>query len=342
MTFKVVNTIYMPGINYGEKLLEPLDADLTTGLWQTEEDLLENTANADAVICSGPSQSFTPRVLNALSRCRIVASLGIGYDRIHLDTATQMGIAVTNLPEFCLDEVATHTIALIMALARGLFQIDREIRKTQIHLVPLKRDNLEKLAHPILRMRNQTLGIIGFGRIGTSVANKAKNFGMRIIAYDPYVFEGVMLSHDVTPVDLDTLLRESDYISINASLNDDTRNMISRDEFKKMKHSSYLINTARGEIVDQSALEEALEDGQITGAGLDVTGVEPIPEDSPLLKLPNVILTGHSAWYSTTSDSESEFWSKAMVQVILALKGKWPTYVVNSEVKKLWFEKWCK
>lgn len=342
MSFEVVNTTYMPGLDFGEKLLEPLGANLISGMWRTEEDLLENAANADAVICSGPSQSFTPRVLNAFSRCRILASLGIGYDRIHLETATQMGIVVTNMPDYCLDEVSTHTIALIMALCRGLFQIDREVRETQIHLVPMKRDNFKKFTYPVSRMRDQTLGIIGFGRIGTSVANKAKGLGMKIIAYDPYVLEGVMLSHDVTPVDLDTLLRESDYISINSSLNEETRGMIGHEEFKKMKPSSYLINTARGGIVEQSALEEALKEGQITGAGLDVTGVEPIPKDSPLLKMPNVILTGHSAWYSITSDSESVFWSKAMVQVISALKGEWPTYAVNTEVKKLWLEKWGK
>ena len=191
-------------------------------------------------------------------------------------------------------------------------------------------------------MRGQTLGIIGLGKIGTTVALKAKGLGLRVIAYDPYVLGAVMMSRGVEPVDLDTLLRESDYVSINAALTDETRNLINLDAFRKMKPTCYLINTARGGIVQQSALLEALEKGLIAGAGLDVTADEPIKAGNPILKFPNVILTGHSAWYSEAADSNAEYWHKAMTQVVSALKGEWPIYAVNPEIKDKWLERWGK
>ena len=342
MSFKVVNAIYIPGPDFGEKLLEPLDATLVNGFWRTEEELISNAADADAVICAGPLQPFTRKVIGALSKCRIVASLGNAYDRIDLEAATGYGIAITNVPDYCIDEVSGRAIALMLALGYKLFQLDREVREKQINFVPPNRKTVTEIAYPIFRMHDQTLGIVGLGRIGTATALKARGLGMRIIAYDPYVLGAVMVSRGVEPVDLDTLLRESDFIAIHALLNEETRNMIGYEEFKKMKPTCYFINDARGAIVDQPALIKALHEGLIAGAGLDVTVDDPIAPDNPLLKMPNVILTGHSAWYSTVSDSGPEFWYKPMSQVILALKGKWPLYAVNPEVEKKWLEKWGK
>lgn len=150
-----------------------------------------------------------------------------------------------------------------------------------------------------------------------------------------------MVSHGVEPADFNTLLRDSDFIIIHAALSKETRNMIGYDEFKKMKPTSYLINTARGEIIDQIALIRALQEGLIAGAGLDVTADEPMAPDNPLLRMPNVILTGHSAWYSTAADGP-EFWHRPMSQVVLTLNGKWPVCAVNPEVEKRWKEKWGK
>jgi D-3-phosphoglycerate dehydrogenase len=340
MSFKVVNTMAIPGIGYGEELLEPFDATLIAGRWITEDDLIRHTKDADAVICASPDQPWNQKVLNTLSRCRILATMSIGYDRIHLETARKIGLAVTNLPDFCIDEVSSQAIAFIMALGRRLFPLDRAVREHQPHLAPANRKGLADFAYPIFRMRDQTLGIVGLGKIGTAVALKAHGLGMRVIAHDPNVLGGVMLSRGVEPVDFNTLLLRSDYISINADLNEETRGMFGREEFKKMKPTCYLINTARGEIVQQAALMVALRDGHIAGAGLDVTEDEPIGAGNPILKMPNVILTGHSAWYSTTSDSAAELWHKAMIQVAMALKGEWPSYAVNPEVKKRWLEKW--
>ncbi|MBW1997597.1 MAG: C-terminal binding protein [Deltaproteobacteria bacterium] len=340
MTFKVVNTFVIPEIDYGEELLEGLDTKLENGLWASEEDLVLHCKDADAVICTSPAQEWSEKVLDSFSRCRVIATTSIGYDRIPLEAATERVIAVTNIPDYCIDEVSSQAIALMMALARRLFQLDREVRENRTHFTPGNREAVREILSPILRTRDQVLGIIGFGKIGTAVALKAKGLGMRVIAYDPYVLGAIMRTHGVEPVDLDTLLRESDIISINANLTAETRNMIGERAFKKMKPTCYLVNTARGGIVDQDALVKALQDGVIAGAGLDVLVVEPIPANDPLLGMPNVILTGHSAWYSTTADSPTEYWHKAMGQVIMALRGEFPTYTVNPDVRKDWLKKW--
>jgi D-3-phosphoglycerate dehydrogenase len=163
---------------------------------------------------------------------------------------------------------------------------------------------------------------------------------MRVMAYDPYVLDAVMESRGVKPVDLDKLLGESDFISLHTPLTPETSNMIGYEEFKKMKPTCYFINTARGGCVDQAALIRALQEGLIAGAGIDVTVDEPIAADNPLITMPNVILTGHSAWYSNRADFEIFY--KPMTQVVAALKGEWPVYAVNTEVKEKWLEKWGK
>ncbi len=340
MGFRVLNTVLVAGMNFGEDLLKPLGATLVSGNWNTEDDLIANGKDADGIICAGPSQPWTRRVITTLSRCRIISTLSIGYDKIHVETATQMGIAVTNLPDYCIDEVSSQAIAFVMGLGRKLVQVDKAVRERQPRLSPPSRESVKEILYPMFRMRGQTLGIIGFGKIGTTVALKARGLGLRVIAYDPYVLGAVMLSHGVEPKDLDALLRESDFVSINALLTDETRGMIGPEQFKKMKPTCYVINTARGEIIQESALIEALKQGLIAGAGLDVTSREPIPQDDPILNFPNVILSGHSAWYSTTSDSDNELWQKPMTQVIMALQGKWPTYAVNPEGKQAWLERW--
>jgi D-3-phosphoglycerate dehydrogenase len=341
MSFKVINSVFSPELEFGESLLASMDAELLNGRWLNEDDLIDNTADADAIVCSGPIQNWTPRVIQTLTQCRILASLGIGYDSIHLETATEMGIVVTNIPDYCIDEVSSHAIALMLALGRKLFQIDKCVRDHHINFVPPRRKPIAEFLSPIQRLRDQTVGIIGMGKIGTATALKAKGLGMRVVAHDPYVLNEVMASRGVEPVGLDALLRESDYLSIHAWLSDETRHMIGKEELAKMKPTAFLINTARGEIIDQPALVRALQQGRIAGAGLDVTSDDPIASDNPMLTMANVIFSGHSAWYSTTSDSGPMFWHKAMGQVVTALNGVWPEYAVNPEVKSKWLEKWC-
>lgn len=337
MAFKIANSFYLPDVDFGERLLGPLGATMINGMWQTEDEIIENAADADAVICSTTHQPFNRRVLTALTRCRIVASLGIGYNQADVQAATDCGIAITNVPDYCLDEVSGRAIAFIMALGHKIIQLDRAVKEKQVCFIT-DRDALHEVAHPMFRMRDQTLGIIGLGRIGTATAIKARGLGMRVLAHDPYVFGGVMESLGVKPVDLSTLLRQSDFVSVHSPLTTETRGMFGVEQFKKMKRTAYFINVARGDCVDETALIWALQERLIAGAGLDVTAEEHIAPDNPLIKMPNVILTGHSASYSESS--EMELWIKPMTQVVKALQGEWPQYAINPEVKRKWLEKW--
>jgi D-3-phosphoglycerate dehydrogenase len=302
-----------------------------------EDDIIRNAEDADAVIGVVSLHPFNRRVLKALSKCRIVAGMGIGFNTTDLDAASEYGIAVTNVPDYCLDEVSGLAMALMLALGHKIPQLDKAVRERRINLT-MDRQAVTEIAHPIFRMRDQILGIIGFGKIGTTTALKAKGLGMRVVAYDPYVLGPVMESHGVKPVDLETLLTESDFISLHTPLTAETTNMIGYWEFKKMKQTCYFINTARGGCVDQDGLVQALQEGVIAGAGIDVTVDEPISPGNPLLKIQNVILTGHAAWYSTASEVEVQY--KPMTQVVSALKGEWPLYAVNPEVKKNWMNRW--
>ena len=340
MAFKVINTVYSPELDFGESLLTSTRAELTNGRWLNEDALIRHVPEADAIICSAPIQTWTPRVIRTLRRCRVLASLGIGYDSIHVETATEMGIAVTNIPDYCIDEVSSQAIAMMLALGRKLFQIDRVVRNHHTNFVPPRRETINTYLKPIFRLRDQTVGILGMGKIGTATALKVKGLGMRVMAYDPYVLKEVMFSHGVEPVDFETLLNESDYLSIHAWLNDETRHLIDENAFTQMKPTAFLINTARGEIVDQPALIQALERKLIAGAGIDVTSDDPISAENPLIHMDQVILSGHSAWYSTASDSGPMFWHKAMEQVMHALDGIWPVYAVNPEARARWEERW--
>lgn len=337
MGFKVVHTHALPGVDHGDELLKSLNAKLVKGVWSTEDEIISNTRGADAVIGVVSRQPFNRRVLQTLSNCRILAGIGIGFEAVDLKAAAEYGIAVTNVPDYCLDEVSGLAIGFMLALGHKMFQIDKAVRERQINFTG-SRQAEEEIGYPMFRMREQILGIVGLGKIGTATALKARGLGMRVIVHDPYVLDGVMESRGVKPVDLETLLRESDFISLHTPLTPETHNMIGYEEFKRMKPTCYFINTARGGCVDEPALIRALKEGLIAGAGIDVTVEEPIGADNPLITMPNVILTGHSAFYSTTSDKE--LFVKPMTQVVMALMGKWPVYGLNPEITEAWLNKW--
>ena len=340
MSFKVVYTAASPGADLGEKLLEPLDATLVKGLWRTEDEIISQARDADAIIGILSVQPFNRRVLGALANCRIVASISVGFEAIDLEAATDYGIVATNVPDCCIDEVSGLTMTFMLALGHKLLQADKAVKARHVSFTTVNREALSEVLDPMFRMRDQTLGIVGLGRIGTATALKARGHQMRVIAYDPYVLDAVMESRGVEPVDLDTLLRESDFITVHTPLTPETASMFGYEEFKKMKATCYFINTARGGCVDQEALIRALQEGLIAGAGIDVTIEEPIAADNPLIKIPNVILTGHSAFYSTAA--EAQLFYKPMTQVVMALRGDWPLYGLNQEVKDRWLERWGK
>lgn len=339
MGLKVVNVFPLPELDFGDDLLDPLGATLVKGRWMTEEEIISHAQDADAVIGVVSVQPFNRRLLSALPRCRVIAGIGIGYDETDVEAATELGIAVTNVPDYCLDEVSGLAITYMLALGHKLLQIDRAVRERRIAFT-VDKQALDEIARPMFRMREQTLGIVGYGKIGNVTALKARGLGMRVIAYDPYVLRPVMESRGVTPVDFDTLLRESDFVSIHTPLTSETSKMFGYEQFKKMKRTAYFINTARGGCVDQPGLVQALKEGLIAGAGIDVTIDEPIAPDNPLLTMTNVMLTGHSAWYSITS--EVDLYRRPMTQVVQALKGELPAYTVNTEVKNKWLARWGK
>ena len=339
MAFKVANVFPIAEADFGDELLDPLGATLVKGMWMTEEEIVAHAKDADAVIGVVSVQPFNRCLLAALPRCRVIAGIGIGYDRTDLESATELGIAVTNVPDYCLDEVSGLAIGYMLALGHRLLQLDRAVRERRI-VFTLDKKALNEIAHPIFRMRDQTLGIVGLGKIGSVTALKARGLGMRVIAHDPYVLGPVMESRDVMPVDFDTLLRESDFVSIHTPLTSETRNMFGYEQFRKMKRTAYFINTARGGCVDQPGMIRALKESLIAGAGIDVTIDEPMAPDNPLLTMNNVMLTGHSAWYSVTA--EGDLYRRPMTQVIQALRGEFPLYTVNTDVKAKWLARWGK
>jgi len=339
MDFKVVNVFRLPEVDFGNELLDPLGATLVNGMWMKEEEIIAQCHDADAVIGVVSIQPFNRRLMSGLPKCRVIAGIGIGYDKTDLEAATELGIAVTNVPDYCLDEVSGLAVGYMLALGHRLLQMDRAVRERRV-LFTVDKKALNEIAYPMFRMRDQTVGIVGLGKIGTVTALKARGLGMRVMAYDPYVLRPVMESRGVTPVDFDTLLRESDFISIHTPLTSETNSMFGYEQFRKMKRTAYFINTARGGCVDQPGLVRALKEGLIAGAGIDVTIDEPIAKDNPLLTMTNVILTGHSAWYSVTS--EVDLYRRPMTQVVQALRGELPNYTVNPEAKSKWVARWGK
>ncbi len=290
----------------------------------TEEELLSFARDADAVMTV--FEPFTGNVIRQLTKCRLITSIGVGYQNIDVEAATDCGVCVGNNPEYCLEEVSDHAMALLLTLARKIIALDKAVRIGQTGYAELARAR-----GSIPRMRGQTLGLVGFGRIPRTLVPKAQGFGLRVIVHDPYAPPELAAEAGVEMVDLDRLLEESDYVSLHAALTPSNQGMIGVAQLKKMKPTALLVNTARGALVDEEALHGALSEGVIAGAGLDVTEPEPIRPDSPLLALDNVILTGHSAFFSDTAVVEQ--WKWPITEVARVLTGEWPHALVNPQVK---------
>ena len=339
MGFKVVVTFYAPGIvpTYDE-LLAKLGVEVEKTFCATEEELIAACSEADAVIALGiritPGYIFSLKVIENLNKCRLIAITGIGYDNIDVAAATKKGICVANVPYYCLEEVSDHTMALILACVRKFYQLIPDIKSGKWST---QADYLSALK-PLRRLSGQTLGLIGFGNIARTLIPKAKAFGIRIIAYSPHVPDNLFKKLEVESVGLDQLLEESDFVSLHTALTSETKHMIGIEQFRKMKATAYLINTARGELVDEKALYTALSQGLIAGAGLDVLNQEPPSPDHPLLKLDNVLITGHFAYYS--EESREELFRQPWEEVVKVLKGGWPRGLVNPEVKGGFRVKW--
>ncbi len=336
MSNKVVMTLFRyPGIPSSEEAYQKLDATFHHIPCSSEEELIEATGDCDVAITA--MQPYTHNVIGKMERCRLITTIGIGYEGVDVAAATERGILVANVPDYCLEEVANHAMTLLLACNRKLVPLVEAVRqgawdtaekpKIRYHIMP-----------PLPRLSGQVLGIIGLGRIGRTLVSRAKAFGLGVIAYDPFVPTTAMEEMGVEPMDLDSLLRESDYISLHTSLTTENRAMIGMEEMQKMKPTAYLINTARGGLIDEEALVQALKDGVLAGAALDVTDPEPPPPDSPLLTMDRIVLTAHTAQYS--NEAVADLRRGVEENIFSVLRGSPPPGLLNPQAREIYLQRW--
>jgi D-3-phosphoglycerate dehydrogenase len=318
-SYRIVTTATAP-FEHEREALAGLDAIFVPVPPGDEDALVAAVADADALY---PTGRTSRRVIEAAARCRIIALGSIGVDSVDIAAATAHGIPVTNVPDTFVEEVADHAMTLLLGGFRRLVEHDRLVREGRWR---------EGRAHlyQFPRLWGQTLGFVGFGHVARAVALRAKPFGLRMLAYDPYVEEFAMLALGVAPAGLGELLAESDFVSMHAPGTPETGHMIGEAEFRRMKPSALFINTGRGATVDEQALITALQQNWIAGAALDVLEVEPPRQDNPLLQMRNVTFTAHVASASARFDPARK--RRVGQELALVLSGRWPMSCVNPAV----------
>lgn len=313
----VVTDTVFPNLDTTREILSHV-ADLKVLEDSSADSIAEATADADSVLVT--YAQITGDIIRQMKRCRIIARYGIGVDNVDVEAATQNAIIVTNVPDYCIEEVSDHAVALLLALARKLTSSNMRVHSCNWEMSSVV---------PIRRLRGSVSGLIGFGRIAQQVASKLQAFGMRLVAYDPYVPAEILNRARVQGLSFEDLLTSADYISIHVPLAATTHHLFDSAAFRRMKNTAYIINTARGGIIDEAALIKALDAREIAGAALDVLEIEP-PSKSKLLGRDDVILTPHTSFYS--EESLLELQTKAAEEVALVLDGKPPRNPVNPEV----------
>ena len=299
-------------------VFEKFDAEIKICRSLDENEVAETVKDSDAVIVN--LAHISKKVIENMKKCRIISRYGVGYDNVDVDTATKSEIWVANVPDYSMEDVSDHALALLLTCVRKISYKDRKIREGEW--------NLHKEL-PIHRIKDRTMGFIGYGSIAKALHRKMSGLGLyKFLVYDPYVSNEVIDNDSTKKVDFKTLLKESDYISIHVPLNEKTRGMFGDEEFNIMKNSAIIINTSRGGIIKEESLVNALKNNVINYAGLDVFETEPLPENYPLLKLDNVVLTDHAAYYS--EESLIELKTKTAINVREVLKGRPPVYPVNN------------
>jgi len=323
--FKVVATLKRSDypLEIEQTMFSKVNCDFLAYVAHDEETTLKYCKDAHIILTPVGGGVFSGNVLEELERCLAIVRYGIGIDGIDIKKATDLGIVVCNVPDFCIEEVSTHTLMLILACWRKLFQLCDRVKKELWSYHPYR---------PIYRLEGKTLGLVSFGKIARAVASKAKAFGLKVIAYDPYVLEDEIKKYDVIPVSLKKLLQISDIVSIHAPATEETYHMIGETELRLMKPTAILINTSRGCVIDEDALYKALSEKWIAAAGLDVLEREPPSFFNPLVKMENVIVTPHCAFYS--EESIYDLHKRVAEMTLELMNGHLPTYVVNSEVKE--------
>ncbi len=315
------------GARYGDLAVEqhmlcPLGATLVEGQGLTEEEIIDISQGAEVILCGG-APKIRGSAIKQLPNLKGIVRYGIGVDTVDLQEATRRGIFVANVPDYCIEEVATHALALILSWARKLPIAQKSTQSGKWETGVLK---------PLQSPRDSILGLVGFGRIAQTLASMARRIGFQVYATDPYVDKSVMIKKRVSPRRFDDLIRSSDFISLHLPLTPQSRHLIGARTLRRMKPTAYLINTSRGGLIDEKALLPALKKGWIAGAALDVLEEEPWNVNSPLRALENLIVTPHSAWY--TERAQTELRRKACAEVTRILRGKVPKNLVNREVLK--------
>jgi D-3-phosphoglycerate dehydrogenase / 2-oxoglutarate reductase len=315
-----VSDSVFPNLDPARAVLSKIGAQLSLAEEAKPEAILRVARDADALLAT--YAKITPEMIRQLTRCRIISRFGIGVDNVDIPAATERGIVVTKVPDYCIDEVSDHAMALLLSAARKIPFANSMVQAGKWEMPAVV---------PIHRLRGTVLGLVGFGRIPQLVAPKAQAFGIRVVSHDPYIPKEVFERARVESVEFRELLKISDYISIHSPLLPETQGMFNAAAFRQMKPSAYLINTARGPIVDEAALAHALDAKQIAGAALDVMPKEP-PGNSPLFGRPNVVITPHTSFYS--EESLVDLQTKAAEEVVRVLKGEAPKNPVNPEALK--------
>ena len=321
MTKKVLITDYVwPSVEPERAVLAAAGAELVVAPDGSEETLAALARDVDGILTC--FEKVTEKVVRAAEKCVVIGRYGVGVDNIDVATATELGIVVTYVPDYCVDEVSDHVFALLLAWNRRIVLFDNATKRVAW--------GSEGLGMRIMRLRGKKIGIVGFGRIGREVARKALAFDMDVLASDPIVTPESAAEHSASLVDLPELLSEADFVTLHAPLMPATEKMIGSAELAAMKSDAFLINAARGPLIDEEALHHALTTGQIAGAGLDVlVNLDP-PTDHPLVALDNVIITPHTAFFSQEAVLELE--QRAAGEVARVLTGKMPDNPVNPAV----------
>lgn len=281
----------------------------------TEDEVIEKSKNVDGII--NQQAPLTSKVIKNLTNCKVIAKYGVGIDTIDVKTAKEKEIMICNVPDYCINEVSEHAFSLLLAQARRINFLNIKVKEGVWDY---------RIGRPIFRLEGQTLGLLGIGNIGKKMAQKARGFGLNIVAYDPFVDKEAANFLNIKLMSLEKMLSQSDFVSIHTPLTEETFHMIDRNKIKLMKKNSVLINTSRGGLIHEKALIRALRNKEIAGAALDVLENEPIERNNPLLSMNEVIITPHAAWHS--EEAQFEVKTKTAQNVSDALTGKKPQYII--------------
>lgn len=297
------------------EMLAAADAELKVCQCVTGEDIIRECADADGILLD--MAPMTEKAVNALTNCKVINRYGVGFDNVAVDACTAKGIQVTNVPDYCAEDVSDHALALIMTCLRQTALRDRLVRQGEwnIHGVSF-------------RLTGKVLGVLGFGRIARALVKKTSGFGFsKVLVYDPYVPAEACAALGAQKAELEEVMSQCDFLSLHMPVTPQTTGMINRETLALMKPTAILVNTGRGPLVNDEALIEALENHKILAAGLDTHCVEPVPADSPYRKLNNVVLTDHTAY--STVEAVEELKRKSAQNIVNALTGVSPVYPVN-------------